>query len=709
MIKVAVRVCESSKLRLKHTESYRAITDKEFIRYMEYNTDINLGIIEVSALASDKDIENIVKVLEYCEETLGKRVFILSYKNDIGLDDVAYSVRELQDLIESETGEAVSTYKKNDNLFEDTVKTKKDIIYSSNPIDENVEEQIESINDEDELIEVVKLDRTDDNTYSSESNEALNKEIESLKALLKSTMAQYTEKDNLYQNIVSLKAEADNIVIRLNKEIEYYKDKILAFESKNYELELKNLNDELLSYKAKLDSLDALEVRIKELDSLCDKKDKELDALKEQISSNSLNNSLKYKRIKLLKYIINIFNAYIELSSSINLKDSSIADLESELSELKNRLSETTSNLELVNKREDNLLKDLESLKVSSNETLEGYKLELESLNQKYSLVSSELDTCKSTLSNSESAIAQNEVLKTKISLLEQELKSSLTSLSEKEKEISKLSSLKREVVTVNSSKTFSSINYTGKAKIVTVYGISSCGITNMAYSIANKLKGNILFLDLDISNPKSDKYTHKNPMVDIDSVRNSLYRTGVGVLFSLGVDSVINNFDRLAIKIHKTRDNELTWLSGIYSDLKLETIDDFESFINYIGSYYDYIVVDVGKLGYSNLNDSMIKSLSDIAFINFVITTNDTSSIRGTSLKIKKIGLSNASNIRYFINLSKNSILSDISKKSIGNSKYYFFPIINSVFGTDKLLIEESTLDSRLSDCLIENKLEVI
>ena len=109
-----------------------------------------------------------------------------------------------------------------------------------------------------------------------------------------------------------------------------------------------------------------------------------------------------------------------------------------------------------------------------------------------------------------------------------------------------------------------------------------------------------------------------------------------------------------------------MSWISGLYSILKLENLDYTSEFFNYIGSLYDYIIIDSGKVGYSNINDSLIKSLCEVSYKNLVVSSNDTVSIRGIGLALNKVKLAN---VDWILNLSNNSIISDKAKKSIGDS----------------------------------------
>ena len=289
----------------------------------------------------------------------------------------------------------------------------------------------------------------------------------------------------------------------------------------------------------------------------------------------------------------------------------------------------------------------------------------------------------------------------------EKELSSRIAVIADKDLEIKRLKQSvgKKEVVTVGVDKVFSSFKYAGSAKIVTVFGGGSFGVTNTAYSIASRLKGKVLFIDLDISSPKSDRYTKKNPMVNVTGVPSNLYKTGIGVLYSCGIEKFIAEYEKLGIRIITTRNTELTWISGLYSSIKLENIDYTSDFLNYVGNMYDYIVIDSGKIGYSSLSDSLIKSLCDISHKSLVVSSNDSYTTRGISLALNRVKITN---VGWVINLASTSIIGDKSKKNMGTNDYCILPFSNSIYGTDRPIVDDSNINGRLVTYLNKFNLEV-
>lgn len=714
MLNVAILVCKQSKIRLKHTKSYRAITEKEFLGFMEYDNSITLGIIEVGADASEDDLKNIIKIIEYCEANLNKKIILMSYKADLNMDFVAYSNDELQDLVESETGYDVSTHIK-ESLFEDETPevnmSQVDSSLASSADFEIADEQEEK----EENIEVVKvIHREDESEIESAKIKELESTIDDLKEKLNKSVIVNNDLENLRDSLVKSKNEVDNEVIRLTSELAGTKNRIAELESNDYDGEIARLSKELDTYRIKAASLDKIEAKLRELTSLCDEKDNKIISLENEIHNieknamdNELLKDLSKKRADTTRFLNKV---YLELNNAFSLLESSnkeLAETQDELRELQISCSSLKESLNSSSNREKELEQKIDSLEDTYKREKSISDKKIKQLGDDYSSANKQLEVYKTKIASADASLAQNNVLKTKLDATEKELSSRIAVIADKDLEIKRLKQSvgKKEVVTVGVDKVFSSFKYAGSAKIVTVFGGGSFGVTNIAYSIASRLKGKVLFIDLDISNPKSDRYTKKNPMVNVTGVPSNLYKTGIGVLYSCGIEKFIAEYEKLGIRIITTRNAELTWISGLYSSIKLENIDYTSDFLNYVGNMYDYIVIDSGKIGYSSLSDSLIKSLCDISHKSLVVSSNDSYTTRGISLALNRVKITN---VGWVINLASTSIIGDKSKKNMGTNDYCILPFSNSIYGTDRPIVDDSNINGRLVTYLNKFNLEV-
>lgn len=714
MLNVAILVCKQSKIRLKHTKSYRAITEKEFLGFMEYNNDINLGIIEIGSDATDDEISSIVKIVDYCESTLNKKIILMSYKSDINMDFVAYSNRELQDFVESETGYDVSTYIK-ENPFEDEA-VDVNIAQADSSLASSADfEIVDEKEEKEENIEIVKvIQKEDDYKIESDKVKELESVIAELEGKLDKSFKVNSGLEKLRDSLIKSKNELDNEVIRLTSELNSSKNKIAELESNNYDGEIDRLSRELDSYRIKVASLDRLEYKLKELTSLCDEKDKNIADLENEIANiekkdreNELLLEVSKKRADTSRFLDKLYNDLKNTVKVLKAKDAELSDTLKEVEDLRSSCNSLKEILSSSNEREKELENNIISIenKYKAENSLLADKVK--KLGDDYSLANKQLESCKTKIASADASLAQNNVLKTKLDATEKELSSRIAVIADKDLEIKRLKQSvgKKEVVTVGVEKVFSSFKYNGNAKIINIFGGGSFGVTNLAYSVANKLKGKVLLLDLDLANPKSDRYTRKNPMVSVSGVPSNLYRTGTGVIYSCGIDKFISDYDKLVIKVIKTKELDLNWISGLYSTLRLENIDYTSDFINYIGNLYDYIVIDSGKIGYSSLSDSLIKSLCDISHKSLVVSVNDSYTTRGINLALSKAKITE---VGWVINLTNTSVIGDKSKKNMGTNDYCILPFSNSIFGTDRPMIDDSNISGRLVAYLNKFNLEV-
>ena len=211
---------------------------------------------------------------------------------------------------------------------------------------------------------------------------------------------------------------------------------------------------------------------------------------------------------------------------------------------------------------------------------------------------------------------------------------------------------------------------YNGRAKIIQVIGSGSYGTTTTAMTIAQRFIGRrVLYLDLDLVSPKADSWFNINPVCDmLTDIQDPLGRTGVAALIEQGTPYVIRNYH--SIVKHKINQGNyvLDYFSGTYKtplSSKIYTVD-YSLLFNFIGNDYDYIVVDSGRLGSSDVYDSVIRTISEMAYKNVVVTTGDKFEIRTQRVKIDytKIPLGT---LVWVVNMSNSNVVGQDIKKIIG------------------------------------------
>lgn len=232
-------------------------------------------------------------------------------------------------------------------------------------------------------------------------------------------------------------------------------------------------------------------------------------------------------------------------------------------------------------------------------------------------------------------------------------------------------------------------IKYTGRAKIVSVYGSGSHGVSVMAASIAHKLeKSKVLIMDLDTRSPKLDKYMQKTPMINsLVDIKNPIERSSFAVFLNKGIEYLKQNKDAIQTVGFHTK-GSLDYFSGLYMDIEPYRLmsADYTSLFNYLGEIYDYIVLDLGIMG-NPISDKFIKGFSTIAYKEVLVTLNCPVDVRATVVHIANKGF-RLNNTVWILNLSKTTTL-DTTTKQLTSKAYETLLITMNVdmYGSNRTL----------------------
>ncbi|MEM4385690.1 MAG: hypothetical protein QXD03_03990 [Candidatus Anstonellales archaeon] len=228
---------------------------------------------------------------------------------------------------------------------------------------------------------------------------------------------------------------------------------------------------------------------------------------------------------------------------------------------------------------------------------------------------------------------------------------------------------------------------YKGKAKIIYVTGNGSYGVTTTAYSIANRLShlGKVAIVDFDLVSPKLDGWYNINPAIVDGNMK--------GTALSLYVE-----FNRFKVEYKKSVGN-VDYFGGIYNRGLLDKVMkcEYEQLFNTLGSNYDYIVIDTGKVGYSDIQDNIIKMLDGVCHRGVCVTNNDRFDIRDLMIKLNSLKL-NKDNKVILLNRSLTTILDEVSKKFMGDVSYTFMNLDVNIINKKKDFNSNNELKARLS-----------
>lgn len=475
-------------------------------------------------------------------------------------------------------------------------------------------------NEKNSLAEKVsKLESLEDTSEKNE--ESLNEKIESLAK----------EKSHLEDKLEALENEKE----QLSKKVDAAEKKADAAEKKADAAEFAKFEIE--------ETATALKKSTEALDRKLNDKQSEIDQLKGTIT----NLNLQLDECKADLSLANDANSKIlEQQGDVNSQHKDEIDkLKQQISGLETKLKLTNEQLEQKEQQYSVLVAQQAdksagaSALASTNQTLE---IVNKTLSEQLSVANKEITALKNSRTKLTSEVKN---YKDKCNQLDSALKNTVKALG------SGAGNTEKKEQTSNSNNddigyqylTVKPINYTGSAKIIPVFGCGGTGITTAAVSLASKicLTSNVLYIDMDITQASADAWFGQTPLcgglsglglMDIEC-------TGLGIFYEKGFNIFNNNLDKIIKNVEHTKGGGTDYLSGLIHRVDDERIAnaDYTSLFNRLGEKYTYIVVDLGRVGNSRINDSLIKAIFDISATNMAVVPQNYFSIRNFLLKVNE------------------------------------------------------------------------
>lgn len=499
------------------------------------------------------------------------------------------------------------------------------------------------------------------------------------------------------KEVVSLKFELE----RLGKQLSDSDAKVSGLETKislltedNRDLE-ERLTEETTARKKAVAQLDIFQENRVELKTKLDRATKEVDGLRDSL--NELNNKIE----KLESEKKGLEESYEKEKEKVKKSSEEIKELRTSLTEVKNigerNVREAVKELEDRNKyleeresrytaleNENIQLKESKAKIQDEYESISVYKVEQEaSLNE----TKKELELAKKEI---DSLTSEKEVIETqkkeaeeRVSQLEIKLQEQLDDIRAVANAKTSISKIQNENTKLKESVAYYKqlagqagnmvCKYTGKAKIIAVIGTGSYGVSNITASIAKSLTlGNVLVMDFDLDSPKLDKYMQKNPILDLD-LQEPMQRTSLGYYLAKGVDSTnISLLEDVVQNVETRQVKRLDYFSGLYAPELLPKLitSDIGGLLSTYATKYDYIIIDLGKLGMSNsLTDIVVTSILRASTVPLVVTQNEVSDVRGMCLKLAHYGFA-LDSVYWILNRSKTNVVNPNVSKLIKKAK---------------------------------------
>lgn len=672
--------------------------------YEALSASLGVGEDEEKEDTSEKEKEKVTILSGRKEDTDSDDVYMWNAENTDTFNSV---------LINESNSEEVEKLREELSQLNEHLEYEKDRAESYEALVEKLREIKENLEDKLDFYEdlIHSLQTTDDiiDISIQDSEETLNKieelKIEKLKlqekinsltrdlGKLTELELEITRKDNEY---AELKSELDRVKQdNRSKEIE---------ERYAYEKEVRLKLTELLEsvafkYSLALDSHEKTLQTNRDLEAAY----KNETRLKKELEVQSLELKSKLQQaINLRAERERVLNLKLEEFSRINEENAQKShQAEREKQGLLDKIADLQSDLDLLKSQEDNYKSRIStldsqlSIKDNQIESLEAklnrYKdINIEDLRE--SVKTSELGNSK--------LVSDIGRLKIEISGLQRQLSQRSEVIGRLESEKSQLEltakSLSNSVTTAEKLRI--TCNYSGKAMIIPVYGTGSYGVTTTAVTLAKKLNGDVLLLDFDCVNPKLDSWTGLNPMLDqfkeMTETRDlpSMAYSAFGILIEKGTDFIINNQDiaiqhtNIGASKLKKGTKRVDYFSGVYYKIDLYKFAaiDFSSFLNFFGNEYEYIVVDLGRIGGNESTNALIRMFDTIAWRSVQVCQNDKYDVRILYTKIKMEGLHLGKAI-WLLNMAKSTALDEFSKKVLNNARVVILTKKPELYGEQK------------------------
>lgn len=618
-----------------------------------------------------------IKLKEKEEEIQSINDKLTKYKKEI--EDLTVNRNSLNEQVEELTAEIISLKEELDivkNRSEETKSEDEALKLKINELNIQVENYNKAVEDLKKEIEEKELenknlekelnDLTDSNSSNKNQIEAYKKEIDTLSLEKESLTEQLTdlnkqaEELNKQINKLEIEIKSDNTKDRLRCEIET--NNILRNVVSNLILEPEELIGRIGKSKKENEKLKSLVININNKNDVLNK---ELDEEKKVLAELH-----EKKEADSRQYEEEVSN----LKMSLYKSDSNLAAAKRKITELEKEIKRYNEELDKYSNQEE-IIKMNEILTKSNNEfltTIEGYKRTLVNLE-------TELDKARSVI----------------------------TTLNDKNNNLQNTLASTARAIDGSGGKLKFNCDYQANGVIIPVFGSGSYGITTTAISIARRLPSSkVLYMDMDLVNPKGDEWLGKSPIIkELPDIKNSLNKSGLGSLIEKGVDYVVDHKDLIFqnIILNKKGSN-IDYFSGIYTKvdyMKLVAID-FSGLMNYLGSCYDYIVVDLGRFGSSDIVNALIKMYDEIALKTVIVSLSQRYDTRTLSIKMNNEKI-NREHAIWILNIANSTTIDPIVKKSVGSIKTIIFPKDVTIYGEnlpyDKVPILKDKLDE-----LIEN-----
>lgn len=602
-------------------------------------------------------LEDIIRLLREEKDAMEKRFNELMISDEVLEDPISlaeYSViKENADSLENQVLELNSTI----SSLKETIEAKELDINSAETSIEELKATIENLKGQ---LTAVR--------ESIESGEAFKEQVDEYEEKLKHASE---EKDKIASRLVVV--EEDNEKLQGNvTELTLRADEEANVRIRTFEL----LKATIIKIKELNDKLTSIETEKSELLSKLETTESQLQNSKETVRGH-------LDTIAKLEKSVNDNDKKMELAN--NSSASEISQLRDRIGQLEAKLSVTEQQLEQKENQYNTLVETSgidengANALMETNRTLENIS---KTLREQLSAANTELERVKRSESEATKKVS---TYKAQVASLQKSLQS--------------IASAGGSGFTGSVSVRAINSGYS-QSQIITVFGSGSFGITTTAMSLAQKLAATskVLYIDFDLVSPMADSWFKINPIVNNipGTLNGSIQNSGLGLFIEHGVNIISQHMNNIIKLVNKTKGGGLHYLSGLYyrpDSYKLATAN-YEELFSLLGSNFQYIIIDFGRLGSNEIGDQLIKVVSDIAYRNIVVTTANQFEVRNFKSKLTNLNI-NMDSIAWLFNMCTTTALDTKIKDSISPCRYDMLPRMEQ-YGTQENFLRTSLTRDR-------------
>lgn len=520
--------------------------------------------------------------------------------------------------------------------------------------------------------------------------------------------------------------EKDASITKLNAEIQSLKGQISSGEIhkeiiEKHKRDLANLKDENNKLESKIDNLASenseLNEELSRVKAIIDVEVKHRKASKEVsqkafeslLKSSTENERLSKELGETQKKFNSLQNNYKNSQNTMNEQAGEIETLKAKIVELEGQVREAEQRIEVSSTYSDSEIGKLKSEKVQIEAQL---KLVSDRLKQKENQYNMLVEQSGMNSSGAQSVVETNKTLETLNRTLSEKLsvananyekmrmerdnfktqainfKSQSEQLNKVMKSMASTGAIDANAVAAVNSGGVLNISqieamlkpfrYDGSqgAAVIPVFGTGSVGITTTAMSLLFKLgmTSKVVYLDFDLVSPKGDVWFKRPPSSKQleESTKLGVDATGLGVFYHMGMPGLVKNLNLIINHCDRTKGGQIDYISGLYTrvdDNKLLTAD-YSGLLNVLGKQYNYIIVDLGRIGSSAINDTIIKRFTDISLRSIAVTQCNIIEARNLRFKLDSNKI-DSSKVAWLLNLCTSTSLPDKMQSCIGKCKY--------------------------------------